>query len=1144
MSTPIIGVGASAGGLEALREVFSVASSGLGMAFVVVQHLDPNHESLMAQLIERQTDLSVNQAKGGETIEADHVYVIPPGFGLAIEDGVLRLTEFSDPRGLRRPIDDFFESLAKDQCNLAACVILSGTGADGSRGLRAIKENGGLCIAQDPDTARYDGMPLSAIATGLVDMIVPPPQVISALKTFFDRSADTAELVDEADEISAHVDDLCTIIRDALGHDFSNYKPATLNRRIARRMQVLGIHDAGEYVERIRSDNTECSSLFRDLLINVTRFFRDTDEFSALRDKVIEPMVSEARDGQDIRIWVPGCSSGEEAYTIAMLFDDAMHRHNKKPRVQIFATDIDDKMLDIARSATYPLVALNDIPPNFRSEYISGGANTITVVPRIADMCRFSLHNVISDPPFSKIDLLTCRNLLIYFDDTLQKQILPMFHFSLAERGSLFLGPSEGIGRFDDLFETIDRRARLFRRRAGKSKYALQIREMPRIRRKIEASKPPKTQKPGLPNIEVEALQRIAERYAPVSLLTDDEGYLMEKWGPAGRYLEFPNRLDRRVHVPALAREGLRELIGPLLREVRSTSKRAVARDVTIVTDFGSIDAAVLCEPIDETGFLFLIKETGALQPFDGDDIAQFDVADRQTQFLEDELQATRDRLRSTVEELETTNEELKSSNEEMMSMNEELQSTNEELTTVNEELKSKIEQLMVANADLQNFFDSTELMIVVLDADMKLRSFTNAARKIFPVTESDIGQPLDNLSGKLSGQDYGAALVDAARHGQASELRLHTQDGDRRELLARITPYRRLDGKLDGATMVIADVTDTLSLEQNLREERERLRLALDVAKVGIWEYEPSTDRTFLDSTERALLGIKAGENADTLEPILDKLPSDDRARVNTSLRLAMDGSRDFDEVFRLPLEDGTDRWLHGLGRIVADDNTRKFIGVTYDVTTERDLLSQRELMIREMNHRVKNLFAVIAAMVSISARGTDNVQELSQNLRGRIHALGRSHALTSDGSVELTATLRDLLEKVMTPTLSSQRMSLEGEDVPIARSQITSLALIFHEWATNSVKYGALSNSDGTLDVRWDLNGSQVELTWLETGQSPSDPDVKAGFGTTLIEATARQLQGKVSGTATAQGYRRTLTFKLEPHEELPKLRPVSPV
>jgi len=1126
--TPVIGVGASAGGLEAIREMFQAFDGLTGMAFVVVQHLDPTYDSLMAQLLEKHTSMKVTQAKGGEKLEPDHVYFIPPGFGLVLDDGILNLKEFENPRGLRRPIDDFFISLAEDQKRLSACVILSGTGSDGTRGLRAVKEQGGVCVVQEPETAKYDGMPVAAINTNLVDMVLPPNEIVALLRQFFDRYPMGEDTGEYATEVVDYIDAICDILRETVGHNFNGYKKATLTRRIARRMQVLGIDSTAKYLKLVESNVPECEALFRDFLINVTRFYRDKQEFDDLQKLVIDPLVKNSKDDEDLRIWVPGCSSGEEAYTIAMMVSDAITRLGVNPYVQIFATDIDLQMIDIARKGVYPLSALGDLPSAFSSKYIIAGSDDFSIIPRLRDMIRFSVHNLVSDPPFSNVKLISCRNLLIYFDEGLQKQVFPLFHFALRNDGSyLFLGSSESIGRFEDLFEPIESSSRIFARKTGRSKFSMHLptKTTGRARRKAYSRSLP------VPVVartnETAALNRIADKYAPVTLLVDGGGLLLDQWGKAGKFLDFPQKSERNIHVPSLARPGLREVLGPMLRESRTSNRRLARKDIDVVTEFGTLSTLAICEPVGDGAFLFVLKDDGELNPFEIDPDDEFDIDQGQVGYLEEELKSARQRLRTTVEELETTNEELKSSNEEMMSMNEELQSTNEELSTVNDELKGKVDQVSIANADLKNFFDSTELVVIVLDGDLKVRSYTDAAKKIFTITEKHIDEPLADIKTKLSTSEYLSLAQAASAQGKADQYRASIK-GDAKQFIVRVIPYKNAEGEIDGATLIMTDITKILTLESNLKQERERLRLALEVARIGIWEYEPSSDKTVLDLTERSLLELDPDDPGATMEPILAKMTMVDRDRINTSLRRAMDGDRDFDETFSIPLKNGGTRWLHGLGRRLVDGDVKKFIGVTFDVTEERERLENRELMIKEMNHRVKNLFAVISGIVAISSRDASEVGAFASDLRGRIHSLGRSHSLTTSNQSGEISSLKEMIDVVIAPSLSDQKVVVKGPDVIIPRGIVTSLALIFHEWATNAVKYGALSSDDSELKVVWKLEGDTVNLTWTETGSFNATND-GSGFGTKLIEITIQQLKGQVTGGPTPEGYKRTLSFTL---------------
>ncbi len=1106
-AVPIVGIGASAGGLEALREMLAPATLPTGLAFVIVQHLDPNHESMLAQLLDRTTVLPVLQSAGGERVEADTVYIIPPGRGLAVRDGVLELTEFQQPRGLRRPIDDFFLSLASDQQSNAACVILSGTGADGTTGLRAIKENGGVCVVQQPESARYDGMPLSAVGTGMTDFVRPPGEILECLQRFFARRrSDPAER--EADVVADHVDELCRVLRSTIGHDFSGYKRSTFVRRVERRMHVLGIDTGRAYLSRVRGDAGECEALFRDLLINVTRFFRDPEAFEQLRVRVIEPLMALRPGDEDLRVWVPGCSSGEEAYTIAMLFAEAARASGQPLAVQIFATDIDEQMLGIARAGSYPISALVDLPPALRERYTVPHTDRFSITPEIRDMIRFSSHSLVKDPPFSRIDLVSCRNLLIYFDDRLQQSVVPLFHFALREGGYLFLGPSESVGRFEHLFQPVDPSARVFVRTAGATSYPIDLpaNTYPPVVRRERGDR---TDSRSLGS-EATAIRRVVERYAPPSLIVDQDGGIVSAYGKLSRYFEFPVTRTGGSSAVNLARPGLRTVIGPLLRQARDEKRRTVARDVTVETDYGTQPIEVICDPLGDGTLLFVFRETGPFQPVDGDDMRDLEAGQDHMEALEDDLRLTRHRLRSAIEELETANEELKSSNEEMMSMNEELQSTNEELTTVNDELKSKVDQLTVANSDLRNFYASTELAVVVLDAEMKVRSYTDAATTIFPLKPADRGRPLTDVASRLQGSDHlddARAVVSGAAPRQR---RVHTHDGQR-IFSMRALPYRKQSGAVDGATLVLTDITEALALERQLAAERERLDIAIKAAGIGVWEYAPESGELVLDPVERALFSLET-DDADNITTLLDRIHAEDRISVEAALRRAIERSGDYEATFRVDRPDGETRWVKGFGRIVAGSAPKRLVGVSIDVTPEYAVAETRELMLREMNHRVKNLFAVIAGMITIASRSYDDVSGFADDIRRRIAALGSAHSLASPAGQPQAVGLDDIVETTLAPYRDHARIEIDGPVVALSRNCLSPLALILHEWATNSVKYGALG-SDGQRDlqVRWQVGDGGIELTWTEETDDTQQPaSGQRGFGSVLVETSVRQLRG----------------------------------
>ncbi|MBP0617784.1 chemotaxis protein CheB [Jiella mangrovi] len=1107
VAVPVIGVGASAGGLEAIREMLNAAGPETHFAIVIVQHLDPTHESLLAELLARHTTMPVRQVEGGELVRPGEVHVIPPGHKLEIRGGRLELTEFIQPRGLRRPIDDFFESLARDQGSNAACVILSGTGADGTTGLRAVKEHGGLCIAQDPDTAKYDGMPVSAVGTGLVDFVRAPGGIVACLKDFFDRQEEGGPREGAAAAVADHVDDICSTLREVIGHDFSGYKRTTLVRRIDRRMKVLGIKTPQDYLDRIRSSSDECDALFRDLMINVTRFFRDPEMFEVLREKVIAPLVSRRGTNDEVRVWVSGCSSGEEAYSIAILIADALRGLVERPFVHVFATDIDERMLAIAREGKYPLSAMADIPERLRQQHTVAHENFFQMSAKIRDMVRFSSHSIIKDPPFSRLDLISCRNMLIYFDERLQRQVFPILHYSLKPDGMLFLGPSESIGRHEDMFADVDRKARIFRRLKGRTPYPIRLTtdgQNTRPRRERHPSSEPSSDRPAVDTV----LRRLADRYAPASVVADRDGAVLRTTGRLSKYLEFPDANDGEISVTQVARPGLREVLPALLRQAIDKAERTIAKNVVVRAEFGQQSIDVVADPLEGGTVLVVFRDTALFDPGE-DDMADLLPAESAADELEEELRQTRHKLRSAVEELETANEELKSSNEEMMSMNEELQSTNEELSTVNDELKSKVDQLTTANSDLRNFLESTRLAVVVVDTDMRIRTYTEAALDVFPFQASDRGRRLTDVSNVLADDD----LLNDARSilagGEPILSTVSSREGTRHYAM-RVMPYLLLDGSIDGATIVLSDITEQLDMQAALEEQRERLRMAVRIAGVGIWEYQVNEDRIIADETELSIFGL-VGQAPTDLKAWLAVIDSEDRSNVEKALRRTATGGADFEETFRVRRSNDTETYLRGFGRLVIGESPTRIMGVTIDVTREMRFSEQRELMLREMNHRVKNLFAVIASIVSGAARSAPDVTALAETVRERIAALGRAHSLTQVSTGASEVPLGEIVREVVEPYRENDNVHFAGPAVMIRISELTAYALILHEWATNAVKYGGLGPIGAGLRVTWtEQNGVGLVIEWIETidGEPNSTDARSSGFGSRLVKASLSQL------------------------------------
>ena len=1115
LDVPVIGIGASAGGLEAVNDTLANIDDPSEFAVVIVQHLDPTHTSLMAELMDRRTDFVVRQIEGGESLEPGHAYVIPPGKSLAVQGGVLSLESFAEPRGVRRPIDDFFISLAHDQGFNAACIVLSGTGADGASGLRAVKERGGVAVAQKPNTAKFDGMPTAAISTGLVDFILPPEEIFSRLAQYFKSHREITTEGQPVSFLSESIEPICTALRSASGHDFSGYKRTTLSRRILRRMQVLEIPEPADYLTRLRADDRECEALLKDITINVTSFSRDPEAWNQLVEKALPEIIANAVKGETIRAWVPGCSSGEEAFTLAMLIDAEMKTQDRELSVQIFATDIDEQMLSQAREARYSLAILKNLREDLKQTYTYASEGAFEIMPRIRSMVQFSSHSVIKDPPFSKLDLISCRNLLIYLDDKIQSVLIPLFHYAIKPDGFLFLGNSETIGRFDTLFETVDQRSRIFRRRPGKASYPIHFPLTQVDRGNLQQSKNSQRQAGQRRLNPVE--ERLLSTYMPPHIVIDAHGEVIRTSGKVNKFLEFPTGTPSN-ELTVLARPDLREILRPLLKSARDKGKRQVVRDVEVSSEFGVQKIDVIVDPLPDHTQLILLPEVEAFRAGMADDLVDSPEHGDRSRELEEELRTVRFRLRSTVEELETANEELKSSNEEMMSMNEELQSSNEELSTVNEELKTKADQLTVVNSDMQHFIESTELALVVLDKDLRVRTYTEAVRDIFPLKIMDRGRKLSEVAILI---DDANVLKDAekVRDGAGAIQRLVVSDTGDRSYSLQILPYMRDRQTVDGVTLMFSDVSRLQNAEIALQSQTERLRLAISVAGLGLWDYDLATDEVNIDNKTRAFFNLSPAETA-SIDTIMQAIHEGDRDRISAALEHAFETDAMYSEQFRVVGDDGLTRYLRGVGKLVEQDShSKKMFGVNFDVTPQVNAVENRDLLIREMNHRVKNLFAVVSAMVMIAGKRFDTMDAFSDHLRSQIMSLAQAHDVSYQiGERSSKVLLKELFSKLLSPFVGEAAFKLEGENLQISIDALTPLSLIFHEWATNSLKYGCLADGEGSVTITWSTtssNDGELMIDWIEKGQrKKSDPDEKqVGFGTKLVESSVNQLSGSVS-------------------------------
>ena len=834
---PVVGIGASAGGLEALKAFFGAMPPKTGLAFVVVVHLDPTHESLMAELLSHVTGLTVAQAQDGQLLEPDHVYVIPPNRTLTIERGRLRVREVADRRTLRSAIDHFLRSLANAEEDRAVAIVLSGTGTEGTLGARAIKGYGGLVMAQAPESAVQPGMPTSVIATGLVDVVLAPDKMPEALLRCLRLPGARHVPPPRTDAKAANdLPAILTVLRARTKHDLRGYKRGTLERRIARRMGLQQIDSLARYLEFLRSHPAEVDQLFKDLLIGVTSFFRDPPAFDELASKVLAPSVRERDPDAPIRIWVPGCSTGEEAYSIAIVLAEQAAAAQSACRVQIFATDVDTEALERARTGSYPENISLDVTPERLRRFFTRDDHRYTVAKSIRESVTFAVQNLASDPPFSKLDLVSCRNVLIYLEPETQAKLLSLFHFALNPGGHLFLGSAEGVGPLDELFEPISKRRRIFRRVAPTVRRPLDLSlsslaatDASRVSAKVASE----------PAIGVLADQLLLEHLAPAAVVVRSSGQIVRFYGAMERYITLPKG-EATLDVLTLARDALK----PTLRAVLHESVRRDRATVLETMDIGHKQARttvrVTVKPLNgpqsaERLWVILFEDVVA-PPHD----RARKVSRGQTELvrrLETELRATKKEQQHLVEELESGNEELRAANEEVLSMNEELQSTNEELTTSKEELQSMNEELTTLNAQLQdkvhevtavnddlaNLLVSTDIATVFLDADLRIKRFTTAASHVLNLQKPDTGRPMSHFASNLVNVDLSRDARTVLQSVTALEKEVAAQDG--RQYFLRVLPYRTEHNAVEGVVLTLVDVTTLKRTESDLLAAREQMR-------------------------------------------------------------------------------------------------------------------------------------------------------------------------------------------------------------------------------------------------------------------------------------------------------------------------------
>jgi two-component system CheB/CheR fusion protein len=1189
---PVVGVGASAGGLEAFSDFFSVMPPDSGMAFVLILHLPPERDSMLVDILSKRTDMAVAQVEEGLAVEANHVYVIRPGRTITIRDGALHLEEPLEAPGHRHPVDDFFQSLAEEQRERAICIVMSGMGSNGSAGARSVKAVGGVCIAQDPESAKFPTMPRNLINSGMADFILRPqdiPEVLIRYATHPYAKGTRASTLAQRERQS--ISDILTIMRARTNQDFGAYKKPTLVRRIQRRMGLNQITKMGDYARLLQQTPVEVSALADDLMIHVTGFFRDTEAWEALRTRVIAPLIAEREADGSIRAWVTACSSGEEAYTLAMLLVEEVEAAGKRLNIKIFATDTAERSLSQARSGIFPAGIEREVTVPRLERFFDRDDSSYRIKKNLREMVVFAPQNVLQDPPFSQLDICTCRNLLIYLEPQVQQRLLHLLHFGLRDGGALFLGTSETTSSAEDLFEPIDKKHRVFRR-IGPTRHGAIDFPFPRAlstRSDAERADARPMARTSIAQITTRAL---LDRYTPPAIVVDRQQRIVYFHGHTERYLDQPQGEPTR-ELMMLVHESVRGAVRTALQKAFSQNGPVTVRDGTIDAPQGRRRVAVTAAPLEPKAgsayFLISFDEFPELPPAPPPPAGQ--TPDNRPE-LEDELRGVRDELQSTIEELQTSNEEMKASNEEVTSVNEELQSTNEELQTSKEELQSLNEELITVNTqlqakmhelqgmtnDLSSLLSSTDIGVVFLDTQFRIRRFTPAMKDLIDLIPPDVGRPLSDLARKFTDAELLPDVQSVLERLIPLEREVTSETG--RIYMRRALPYRTTDNRIDGVVVTFVDVTRRQRAEEELRRGEERYRLIVEsIKEYAIFTLDLEGRIETWTPSAQQMLGFSAAEVIG--QPwSLTFIPEDRKhGEPDKRLQLARERGSASEERWCLH-KDGSVFWISGVLSILTDaeKNVRGFVKVVRDNTDRRQFEERlkeskraaeiasdaKDQFLANVSHELRTPLSAMLLWANLlkdaEAVGADKLREGIDAIKRSAEAQKELIEDLLDTSriaagklrldlkqTELVSVVQAAVEAVRPAALAKELALTEEADAAVGtvRADPHRIQQVVWNLLSNAVKF---TPAGGRINVATRRQGDDVEIIIADTGQGISEEFMshlferfgqgelsttraKSGLGLGL--SIARQLVELHGGTISAQsagkGHGATFTVRL---------------
>jgi len=1122
-TVPVCAIGASAGGITALRNLFRQLPDDLGLAYVVIIHLSPEHPSALAEILSACTAMPVHQVMDGPTLTPNCVYVIPPDRELVIEGDSIAARDFTEARGHRAPIDLFFRSVAAARGDGMA-LILSGSGADGSNGIRAVYEAGGVVFVQEPAEAEFAAMPQHAIATNVVNFVAPISRLAERIVEV-SRSKEAVRSLDE-DAMANDLRRIVGFLRAQTGHDFSSYKRATVLRRVLRRMQVCRADSLAAYADHVRATPAEAQELFDDLLISVTQFFRDEPAFRELATTVIGTLFEQAGN-EGIRAWCVGCATGEEAYSLAILMLEEAARRKVVMPIQIFASDLDEGALAIAREGRYPRSIEADVSEERLQEFFVDEGTHYRIRSNVRETVLFASHSVVTDPPFLRLDLISCRNLMIYLERSLQDQLLNLFHYGLRPGGYLFLGSAETSETRPELFAPVDREARIYqsRRSAPRRLPTLPQQGSERVLAPTGRRSAPQPDRHGAPSDQHAAA---LEQFAPPSVLVDEAQQILHLSPGAGRYIQHSGGTFS-AHLSAVVRSELRLDLKVALDRALEGGIATLTRPTPVGFDEGSrqIVLHVLPSPTppDNGGkrALVMFLDAGPTPDRDLAAPAEGDASPDEIRRLHAELKAAHEALvasrgdhevaiedlRAANEELQSINEEYRSTSEELETSKEELQSMNEELQTVNSELKHKLASISTAHSDLRNLTSATEIGTLFLDAELRIRMFTPPMATLFNITDLDAGRRITDFTHRLHYDGIEEDARRVLRDLTPTEGEVESRHG--RWFMMRIRPYRTVEDRIEGVVLTFVDITSRRETERDLEESRQRYETLFESIDEGFCIFDVIPAQDGVPSDYRFVEVNSAFERQTGLKDAVGRtvrelVPGHEEHWFERYEKIATTGKA---ERFEAPAE-GLARYYEVYAFPMTSADGRRVAALFRDVGERKKAEEQRELLTRELSHRVKNTLAVVLALARPPEPATQTAALYRDSFIGRIHALARAHDQLLQTSWQ-SADLKTLVEETLSAygNDDGKDKEIDGPRVRLTPKQGLGIALILHELATNAAKYGALSTSEGRLSVRWQLDGTEaapaVRLHWRERNGPPVQPNLARGFGTRLIERSS---------------------------------------